>query len=263
MAGRLTTQISEEISLRHFTRAVDPWFFQEVEKMTRKHGQRYMIACPITDYLFRWDRGAFWGGKFAFRYFLTPFNRVTRFMLDPFLDAQTMFRALHLSGLAKETIIQDIGVPVCALEDFMTFLDDTLRCEYYWLCPIARWHRSNTLTFGPRSDEDRTQMWINVGIWGPGPKDEADFVEVNRIVERKTNELGVSRLFTPELITLRRNFGQSTTKKGTTVFAASMPQPFFQLCLTRLAENSARTHRIAIDWSRKSCRDVLYQELRV
>lgn len=190
MAGRMTAEIAKEIPLRRFTRAVDQWYFREMEKMTRKHRQTYKIACPITDYLFRWDRGAFWGGKFAFRYFLTPFNRVTRFLLDPFLDAETMFRALHHSGLARETLIQDIGVPVCAVEDFMAFLDDKLHFEYYWLCPIARGHPSNTLTFGPQSDAGMTQMWINVGIWGPGPKDESDFIEVNRVVERKIHELG-------------------------------------------------------------------------
>ncbi|KAG6040080.1 hypothetical protein E4U41_001421 [Claviceps citrina] len=49
---------------------------------------------PLVDYLFRYDRGAFWVGKYSFRYFLTPFNRTTRFLLDRFMHTRVMYRVL-------------------------------------------------------------------------------------------------------------------------------------------------------------------------
>ncbi|KAJ4290690.1 hypothetical protein N0V88_006438 [Collariella sp. IMI 366227] len=66
---------------------------------------------PLRSYLFRHDRGAFWTASYAFRYFLVPLTFITRFLLDPFLHARVMYRALHQSGLSDFYVVQDVGIP--------------------------------------------------------------------------------------------------------------------------------------------------------
>lgn len=47
------------------------------------------VLLNLTDYLFRYDHGAFWGGKLAFKHFHMPQNSITRALADPFLDSRT------------------------------------------------------------------------------------------------------------------------------------------------------------------------------
>lgn len=102
-----------------FSRPWDPWFYLHVQSLpTDKPSVDYM---PLAEYLFRYDRGAFWMGRHAFDYFSVrsplprppasssssppparpllsvPFNRLMRYALDDFLHARTLFRALQVA----------------------------------------------------------------------------------------------------------------------------------------------------------------------
>ncbi|KZZ96596.1 FAD-binding, type 2 [Moelleriella libera RCEF 2490] len=101
---------------------------------------------PLVDYLFRYDRGGFWVGKYSFAYFLTPFNRVTRFLLDRFMRTRVMYRAVHRSGLADYYMVQDVGVPLDRAAEFQRWLDDAFGIYPLWLCPLhvrRRWPDSH------------------------------------------------------------------------------------------------------------------------
>ncbi|KAF1949951.1 hypothetical protein CC80DRAFT_529188 [Byssothecium circinans] len=111
-------------------------------------------ADPCQTYLFRYDRSVFWCGLRAFKYFCTPFNALTRFLLDPFMYSRTMVHALHRSGLSSQTIIQDLA--------------------------LLRQCRRRI-----KSDE----TILNLGIWGMGPRDAHEFIRLNREFEAKTKEL--------------------------------------------------------------------------
>lgn len=108
ISGRMT---SGNPSLRQqtYSSAWDPWFYLRAsEILTKEIPSRqgnYKELVPIKDYLFRYDRGAFWAGKCCFDYFVTPFNRLTRCILDSLLRAKVMYSALHKSGLANEYIV--------------------------------------------------------------------------------------------------------------------------------------------------------------
>jgi len=54
------------------------------------------VILTLTDYLFRYDHGAFWGGKLAFKHFHVPQNRLTRAIADPFLDSRHQISRNHL-----------------------------------------------------------------------------------------------------------------------------------------------------------------------
>ena len=193
MTGILTDTVKDGVKIERFSRPSDQWFYRYAQKrLAADPTGQFSIAIPIVDYLFRYDRGAFWGGMWAFKYFLTPFNRITRYVLDPFMHARVMFHALHASGFAKQYIVQDIGFPSSTVTDFIDYLDENFAFYPLWLCPLRKGHK---IPLHPRavsgsSDSPLSkEMVLNVGIWGPGPKNHADFITVNRDVERKTREL--------------------------------------------------------------------------
>ncbi|OXV10623.1 hypothetical protein Egran_01616, partial [Elaphomyces granulatus] len=75
-SGRLTNSLPDGIHVQRFTRAQDPWFYIHAGRRTAHATEPIVDFIPLVDYLFRYDRGGFWGGKYAFKYFITPFNRV-------------------------------------------------------------------------------------------------------------------------------------------------------------------------------------------
>lgn len=196
MVGKLTDEPTKDAPIVRFSRARDQWFYRYVEKRLDKSKTKddwsFTVNVPIVDYYFRYDRGAFWGGKWVFKFFYTPFNRVTRFILDPLLHTQVMFHALHESGLGNQNIIQDIGFPRSTVEKFIEYIDHSLGLYPLWLCPLKK---GNSLPLRPRTGCEagdralREELLVNVGIWGPGPRVENQFVKLNRDIEKRTKEL--------------------------------------------------------------------------
>ena len=167
-------------------------FYRYMEKLLESDGETpFKITVPLKDYLFRYDRGGFWAGKWAFQYFMVPFNRVTRYWLDDLMHANVMYHGLHESDLANQYIVQDISIPSSTTEDFINYLDQELGFYPLWLCPLKRGNASMPLR--PRTGSSlgdkalSSELLINVGIWGPSPtKKQSSFIEVNRRLEKKT-----------------------------------------------------------------------------
>ena len=123
-SGRLTDQIGPRV--QRFSRAKDPRFYLHARDVVKDCAITPTTELvPLVDYLFRYDRGAFWIGFYAFQYFVTPFNAITRWILDRFMHTRVMYHALHQSGLSNQYIVQDIAVPYPAAEDFLCYLDKT------------------------------------------------------------------------------------------------------------------------------------------
>lgn len=191
--GRLTHEPRGKI--QRFTRSRDPWFYLHAKKVIERGTDPRMEAVPLVDYLFRYDRGAFWTGEWAFQYFMTPFNRVTRWALDWFMHTRVMYHALHKSGHSNRWIIQDLAVPYEAAAEFVEFLDAEFGIYPLWLCPVRQRGRSPTSPYGllaeikDADDPDTSEMLLNFGVWGPAPLEREAFVAANRKIERKVQEL--------------------------------------------------------------------------
>lgn len=74
MLGRLTNDTIGG-KVQRFDRRQDPWCYMHAEDVLRKieHDKAdYRETIPIQTYLFRYDRGVFWSGLRAFKYFVTP-----------------------------------------------------------------------------------------------------------------------------------------------------------------------------------------------
>ncbi|KAI0480899.1 hypothetical protein GGR56DRAFT_628067 [Xylariaceae sp. FL0804] len=190
---------------RRYLRRRDPWFYLDVQKRAAGASRPVVDLVPLVDYLFRWDRGGFWVASYAYRYFLTPFNRVTRYLLDDFMRARVMYHALHESGLADTYIIQDVGVPYAAVDEFYRWLHGTLGIYPLWLCPIRVRRDAPDAAHGLHADfadPDGPEFMLNFGVWGPPTHQQPvnssgsssggreEMVRLNRAIERKVHELG-------------------------------------------------------------------------
>ena len=190
-SGRLTNVLKDGTTVKRFTRRRDPWFYLHAKKITHKNTPT-KEAIPLLDYLFRYDRGAFWVGRYAFSYFITPFNRITRWVLDDFMHTRIMYRALHQSGHSKRYIIQDVAIPYPAAQEFVDYLDKDFGIYPIWLCPLRQRGQSNHSPYGllaGREDSEAPEMLLNFGVWGPGPTGLDEFVNTNRNLEHKVQEL--------------------------------------------------------------------------
>jgi hypothetical protein len=170
------------------------WFADTIEDLLDRHKptneKPRSIYMTTTDYMFRYDHGAFWGGKLAFTHFHVPQNALTRRLADPFLDSRTCYHALHKSGLAAEYVVQDFGIPASNVNEFIAFVNDTLPELQIFLAPCMK-PRDIGLTsrFHPRVAEIADQRLFAVGVYGRGPADPAAFYELNRKLELRSAEL--------------------------------------------------------------------------
>lgn len=220
MTGRLTVPVAffrdfEALRTRQtrFSRAQDPLFYQHVEAVLSKPNiSTHTDMIPTRDYLFRYDRGAFWGAKYAWSHFLVPLNRITTFLLNPFLHTKTMYAALHKSGLAKQYIIQDCVFPVSTAPQFVTYCQEQLGFWPLWLCPLnyskpVSPHGVHPKLFDFKKENEDSSWLCNVGIWGPGPQKREDFIRLNREIEAKVKGLsGVKTLYAHTYYTQKEFF---------------------------------------------------------
>ncbi|KFA62863.1 hypothetical protein S40285_02278 [Stachybotrys chlorohalonatus IBT 40285] len=197
--GRMTDELPLGSKPRQFLRRKDPWFYlraEEVQKQLKKQspGSTVVDHIPLTDYLFRYERGGFWVARYAFTYFLTPFNRATRYLLDPLMHTGKMYQAMHKSGLGDYYMVQDVGVPVERHEEFQAWLHDSLAIYPLWLCPLRIRRDDPDAAHGLHSEFARPDapMLLNFGVWGPvpGPQTRRDVVARNRDLEAKVQQLG-------------------------------------------------------------------------
>ena len=191
--GRLTNDVKDQIHIQRFTRPTDPWFYLHVKKLMRGKLKPVTEAVPIVDYLFRYDRGGFWVAVYAFKYFITPFNWITRWALDGFMHTRVMYHALHQSGLYAQNIIQDVAIPYPKSIEFFEYLQENFTHYPIWLCPLKYYGQStdpvlNRLSL--KTSRPAPEVMLNFGIWGPGPKNRRKFIEWNRDFERTVAKFG-------------------------------------------------------------------------
>lgn len=228
VTGTLTDEKPNDVKPQTFSGAWDPWFYLHVEERTSTPAAKDNSTAgpeedyiPLAEYLFRYDRGAFWVGRFFYMYLLWPFNRFTRWLLDDLMHTRMMYRGRD-TGPENTFTIQDIAMPFETAATFVNYLDDHHPIWPLWLCPMKRrgpptFHPFTTVSvpdsstvscasqknFGraeaigqERDDEeetttDQTTMMLNIGVWGhEGTFDPAAFVTKNRALEDKVRELG-------------------------------------------------------------------------
>ncbi|KAL8783191.1 MAG: hypothetical protein Q9213_004820 [Squamulea squamosa] len=190
ITGCLTDDIPDSAQVQRFSGANDPWYYLHVKEKTLRSLQSIAEYVPLSEYLFRYDRGGFWVGASAFEYFKFPFNHYTRWFLDDFLHTRMLYRALHASGQSRNYIVQDLALPFSTAEKFIDYTIDSFGIWPLWLCPLRQ---SRLPTLHPHfseteADGQTLKPMLNVGLWGFGPAQHDKFIAKNRELERKLRE---------------------------------------------------------------------------
>ncbi|KAI9705307.1 MAG: hypothetical protein M1820_005137 [Bogoriella megaspora] len=190
MTGQLTDDVPESEKLPKFSGSWDQWFHIHAQQKPTDAPSTDYIA--IAEYLFRYDRGGFWVGAQAFKYFsFVPFNRFTRWFLNDFMHTRMLYRALHAGNMSFGYMIQDLSLPYDTVEEFIEYTSQKLDIWPLWLCPLRA---IDPPTFHPwtadPSKGDLPQPMLNVGLWGAASQSRAEFLRQNRDLETRLTELG-------------------------------------------------------------------------
>ncbi|RJO59227.1 FAD-binding oxidoreductase [Candidatus Parcubacteria bacterium] len=166
-----------------FHRSADEWFYLHAKKICTAKVQHEELV-PVRDYLFRYDRGAFWMGWHGFKLLKLPFNRLTRFLLNGICKTRTLYRLLHETNLAQRYFVQDFNLPRQKTQQFLELTDRELGIFPLWFCPL-RPGQADKLSANCLD----TDLVFNIGVWGKAQTDTINFVEVNKKFEKYTAEL--------------------------------------------------------------------------
>ncbi|KAK5454077.1 hypothetical protein LTS15_006077 [Exophiala xenobiotica] len=176
-----------------FSRRWDQWFYlhaQDKLKMYTHSEAPYRELAPVTEYLFRYDRGAFWTGAFVFDWFGVPFNRLTRYVLDWLMSTRILYHGLHASKLGAGYIIQDLCLPQETAAEFFDWMNSEYGLYPLWLCPIKQNERVSMNPHTPATTncgETSGEPLVNIGVWAPCPS--GDRIACNRRLEAKLKSL--------------------------------------------------------------------------
>jgi delta24-sterol reductase len=106
VSGRMVSETGGG-KITQFSRSVDEWCYLHVEEMIEGHNTKSFMEkrtsspvvdyVPLADYLFRYDRGAFWMGKLGCQHFCLPFTKTTRTLLDSLFHTREMYTVSNSS----------------------------------------------------------------------------------------------------------------------------------------------------------------------
>ncbi|MDP1836387.1 MAG: FAD-binding protein [Chlamydiales bacterium] len=199
-----------------------PWFAQRVidKASTKLPASDYF---SVYDYLFRYDRGAFWMGQFVtspsalFRvmseYKLSQANlaqelhevyrksppklnpgAIWRTLLGWKLSTRQLYKIFHKlpqTTRAHLYLVQDFYIPTQQLSRFLDHLQNKVGIYPLWLCPIKGATTGQFLC--PHHLTDSTQFpqpdFVNVGVYGI-PKSGVPIPNIVRELEQLANDLG-------------------------------------------------------------------------
>ncbi|MCB0919228.1 MAG: FAD-binding oxidoreductase [Actinobacteria bacterium] len=162
--------------------------------------QRSTDLLTTLDYLWRWDTDWFWCSRAlgVQKPWVRPFwpRRYKRSdvywkIIDLDRKYQLAARADRLRGHpARESVVQDVEVPLEALPEFLSFFHDRVGISPVWLCPLKQ--RDADVTWS-LYQFDPELIYVNVGFWStvslkPGEDPEAG--RINREIEAEVTRLG-------------------------------------------------------------------------
>ncbi len=148
------------------------------------------------DYLWRWDTDWFWCSKnlgaqhpllrrlFGRRHL----NSRTYTKLMRLNSRLGLTRALdRFSGWHRESVIQDVDLPIEHAPEFLAFLLREIGILPVWTCPIGATPRADAFPLFPR----RRALYVNFGFWDVVRRREPHPPgHFNRLIEREVARLG-------------------------------------------------------------------------
>ncbi len=158
--------------------------------------ERELDYLTAHDYLWRWDTDWFWCSKnlgaqrpllrrlygrerLNSRTYTRLMRLNSRFGLTRTLD--------RLSGWHRESVIQDVDIPIEGAPAFLAFLLREIGILPVWICPIGATPQASRFPLFPR----RAALYVNFGFWDVVRRREAHPPgHFNRLLEREVARLG-------------------------------------------------------------------------
>ena len=173
----------KDLPVSTFSKASDEWFYIHADKISKQHSL-YEEIIPIHEYLFRYDRGAFWMGKYGFSFLKLPFNRFTRFVFNHFCKTRELYQSLHAANFSQRYLVQDIGVPKESATKLLDYVANVLDIFPIWFVPLKSATKEKL-----SASYVQTSMVISVGVWADINQNYSRFVEINRELEKTISDL--------------------------------------------------------------------------
>ncbi len=173
----------KELPVSTFGKPADEWFYLHANKISKQY-KKYEEIIPIRDYLFRYDIGGFWVGRYFFTFFKIPFIKITAYIFYRLFNTRTLYRLLHSTNISQQYFVQDLSLPSNSALEFLQFIDKKLHIYPLWLCPL-RPGKNDKLS--PNYID--TNLVINVGVWGELKGSYDQFIKINHEVEKEVYDL--------------------------------------------------------------------------
>lgn len=173
----------KELPISTFSKPTDEWFYLHVNEISKQH-ENYEEIIPIKDYLFRYNIGGFWVGRYAFTFFRIPFTKLIRQIFHRLFKTKTLYRFVHATNISQRYFVQDLSLPKNNTLKFLQFIDKKLHIYPLWLCPLRP---KENYKLSPNYID--TNLVINIGVWGEINGNYREFIETNRCVENEIANL--------------------------------------------------------------------------
>jgi len=213
MEGHLHTKIPSSPKKASLGSRTSPWYYQHVQQASQEE------IIPLYDYLFRYDRGAFWMGSYVShlplftryllqgilkiscssqQYFtekeirqfrnLPPPNFFTRLLFHEAMSSQSLWSFLHKAEkwVQDRLMIQDWCIPMKNAVDFLNGALIDPGIFPIWLCPIKCTAHPQLFSPHLRSGAEDDYM-INFGIYGV-PSYSAPLKNITKKLEQQTHQ---------------------------------------------------------------------------
>lgn len=202
--------VSNAKTLKTFSKATDPWFYRHVKNISKK-GKEHIEFVPIKDYLFRYNRGAFWMGEYVFPLFHLPRGKFMRFIMNPVLSTRKLYEYMHVVNVTQNYFIQDFYYSFNKAKDYLDFNAKEFGIYPIWLCPIKATVEDQRLSPHYSTTKD---LLLNIGIYGQSKKFlKKGYVSANREVEKLGASKGARKMFYAHSYYPRDEFWELYDKK--------------------------------------------------
>lgn len=156
--------------------------------------ERKVDYLTIKDYIWRWDPDWFWCSKvFGMQ------NRLARFLLGKWMLGSEVYgkimhffnrhpliwRTLSFFRSKKESVIQDIAIPLENALAFFDFFREIIGITPIWICPTQAYSKSEHFDFCPM---ETTKLYLDFGFWDSVNTDREEGY-YNRQIEKMTASL--------------------------------------------------------------------------
>lgn len=154
------------------------------------------------DYIWRWDTDWFWcsknlGAQNFFIRRLLGRERLNSIFYTKMMRFNSKWgltsRLDRLLGLHRESVIQDVDIPLRNAAAFLDFFRREIGILPIWICPLRPYRKDARFTLFPMRDE----LYFNFGFWDVVRRRHAFAPgHHNRLVEAKVSELsGIKSLY--------------------------------------------------------------------